>query len=219
MFAVVGFTRFPIFYSSNGKRILGSKSPNKDFNDYVHGLDDRPFVALRTLSNLNLKSRFVINNRAINPTLRMRELVPKFEFVYPDDEPDEVLNNVYSRGIVVKGARTPVFIPLISLRILTQDEVDALLKVARVHELDLEGMFSFLNDLDINLVDKELRISGEIVLTLFDKSIDELYHVMINQDGKVLDVDFCFEYSDLYLPELVMLVRENGSVYHIGGFD
>jgi len=183
MLALVGYTRFPIFYSPDGRKILGSNCEDSAFRRYVFGIKDREAVAIRTLKSLNMRRRFVVEGRAINPNLKLAEYVVKKIYVYPSYEPEEAISDAYVAGIVLKGARKPVFVPLILLKYLTEEEALALLGVSKVKDLTVDRMLDFLRRLNI-------------------------------QAETVLDTNVCIETdTQMYLPELVLLIRDRGDVF------
>lgn len=229
MIILGGFSRFPIFYSSDGKQTIGSTPNTKEtigsssfineLNTYVNSLKGK-FVVLDVIANIVFKSRFIINKVSINPQLKnTKEDVPNNMFVYPDTEPDPILNNVYTKGFTLKGGRNTVFVPLLSMRELTQKEADALLSISRVSVFSFDKISNFLGSLDIRYtIEKEL-VDNRIVIRLADPYVNGPYRVLIDKNLRVLDVDFCLsEYENLFLAELILSVRENGGVYHISGF-
>jgi len=212
MLALIGYTRFPIFYSSNGRKILGSNCEDSAFRRYVFGIKDREAVAIRTLRSLNVRRRFVVEGRAINPNLRLAEHVVKKIYVYPSYEPEEAISDAYAAGIVLKGARKPVFVPLIMLKHLTEEEALALLGVSRVKDLTVGRMVDFLRRLGIRAETRNLV--DAIVVDVYDPAIDERYQVLVDDKGKVLDTNVCVETdAQMYLPELVLLIRDRGDVF------
>ncbi|RLG42247.1 MAG: hypothetical protein DRO05_01655 [Thermoproteota archaeon] len=215
MIALVGFSRFPIFYDSSGREILGYKCRDEDFNTYVYSLPRGSCAAISSLSNLRYRSRFVVRDIAINPFLRLKELVPRYIYVYPDLEPELVINYSYSLGISLRGPRRPAFIPLLCLRLLEEDEVRALLTTAKAREssIDIEGIISFLNTLGIS-VESRMMAGGRFLLRLDDPKVSESYEVLVDKEGRVLEVNFCVEMPhQLHVSELVMLARESGEIY------
>jgi len=216
---LVGFTRFPIFYSSNGRKILGCLCADKEFEKYVYSLR-RASIAIKTLRDIRLRSRFVVNHNAINPHLKMREIVPPFMYVYPDEEPDETLNSAYTLGFILKGARCPVYIPLICLRLLTEKEVQALLVAAVVKPFRESPLERFLEELGIRHEKHKTLADGRLVLRIEDPQVNQPYMVVIDRQWKVHAVNFCIDmHHDFYLPELIMLTRDRKDLYIFSEFE
>jgi len=212
MLAVKGYSRFPIFYNSSGTRILGYESPNPDFNKYVSWIY-RPAIAIYRLRDLKFRRRFIVNE-ALNPQLKTREIVPPYIYVFPDYEAAETLNNCYAMGITLKGPRTPIFLPLIMLRALTEKEVKALLHIAEVNQLSREKIFTLLNLLNIEYQPLKVLAGGKTVFEIRDPEVDTPYKVLVNPLGQVEDVNFCVELPEkTYLPELIMLTRQQKNLY------
>lgn len=203
MLALIGYTRFLVFYSSDGRTILGCKCRDEKFREYVFGIKDKKVVAIRTLSKLNLR-RFVVKEKAINPGLRTTESVVRRIYVYPSYEAEEPLTNVYALGFVLKGIRKQVFVPLIALRYLSEEEVQALHGVVKVKELTINGMIEFVRSLGIQAEVRNL-IEG-IVVDLEDPIVGR-YQVLVDEKGRVLDTNVCIE------AEIVLLIRQQGNVY------
>jgi len=211
MLALVGYTRFPIFYSSDGRKILGCECRDEKFREYVFSIKDKKVVAIRTLSKLNLRRRFVVNGKAINPSLRTTESVVRRIYIYPSYDAEEPLVNVYALGIVLKGIRKQVFVPLIALRYLSEEEVQALLGVVKVKELTVNRMIEFVRSLGIQT---EVRNLIEGIVVDLDDPIVGRYQVLVNEKGKVLDTNVCIEVeAQLYLSEIVLLIRQQGDVH------
>jgi len=216
---LVGYTRFPIFFNSNGRKIIGYKSHDEEFNEYVYSIKEKCII-IRSLSNIQYKSRFVVERKAINPVLKYKEPVPNYIYVYPDREPEEIITDAYTLGIVLKGARKPVYTPLLCLRMLTQKEVNALLNITEIKEFTLNKIEIFMQQLGLNIEKLGELAGNRCVLKIDDPEVDKPYRVLIDSKGRVLDVNFCIEmHQSLYLPELIMLVREQGSIYITSGFD
>jgi hypothetical protein len=212
MLALVGYTRFPIFYSSDGRRILGSDCEDSAFKRYAFGIKDKEAVAIKTLKSLNMRRRFVVEGRAINPSLKLAEYVVKKIYVYPSCEPEDTISDAYAAGIVLKGARKPVFVPLIMLKYLTEEEALALLGVSKVKDLTVDRMLAFLRRLGIQAETRNLV--DAIVVDVYDPVIDERYQVLVDDKGRVLDTNVCIETdAQMYLPELVLLIRDRGDVF------
>lgn len=215
--ALGGFTRFPTFFSPDGRNRLGFKSDDVRFNDYVKGLRGK-FVAVRAIRHLHYRSRFVLGRRAINPELRRENLVPDAWYVYPDTHPDEMINNSLSSGILLKGTRKPVFVPLLVNRSLTRQEVDAILNVVKIRDLDFSHFTAFMEAINISYEIESELVDG-FVIHVRDPEVRGDYKVLVSPEGRVRDVDFCVHgHEGMYLPEFVIFTRESGSVYHVGGF-
>ena len=212
MLALIGYTRFPIFYSSDGRKILGCECRDEKFREYVLSIRDRKVVAIRRLANLRMRRRFVIEGKAINPSLKIAEDVVRKIYVYPSSEGEDPLDNVYAMGVILKGVRNPVFVPLISLGYVTESEAQALLGVSRVRDLTLDRMVEFLRSIGIDVTTRNL-VDG-VVVDIYDPQIDRRYQVLVDDRGRVLDTNVCIE-SDvqLYLPEIVLLIRRRGGVF------
>ncbi|MBY9007711.1 MAG: hypothetical protein KGD63_13275 [Candidatus Lokiarchaeota archaeon] len=200
------------------KEIFIYKSNDIDFNNYVYSLKGK-FIAIQSFKDIKFRSRFTLQGKAINPDLKNEELIPKFLYIYPDDNPTKIFSDILSKGIQLKSLRTNVFIPLLILRNLTKKEVNAILKIVEIKEMDLKRLYIFLNELDIryNII-KELH-NNRYVLEMRDPQVSDTYRVLVNEIGRIFDVDFCFhEYQNLYLSELIMIVREAYYINHLSGF-
>lgn len=206
--ALVGYTRFPIFYSADGSKILGSRSDDPIFDRYVKSLRMKHAVAIYSLAKIHYRRRFVIENKAINPDFTIEEQTPKCICIFPNKEQVVTLSNIYAMGFTLKGTRNPVYVPMLSLRYLEQNEVDALLNVVKVKDFPMERMEEFIRSLGISFEKKELGVG--IAFTISDPSVSGRYQVLTDAQGRVLDTNFCITIeSSLYLPELVMLTRES----------
>ncbi|ADB58214.1 hypothetical protein [Archaeoglobus profundus] len=211
MIALIGYTRFPVFYSSDGKKVLGCKCNDKEFRDYVWSIKDKGAVAIRTLSKLNLRRRFVVKDKAINPSLRTVESVVRRIYVYPSYEAVEPITNAYVLGFTLKFIRMPVFVPLIVIRYLEEGEVEALLGIAKVREINIDEMVEFLRSLGIQV---EVRSLVEGIVVDLDDPIVGCYQVLIDEQGRVIDTNVCIDMeAQLFLPELVFLIRQQGNIY------
>ena len=222
--ALTGFTRLPIFYDSTGTKILGSKCRNKKFEKYVYSLKDQS-IAIFALANLKYRSRFVISNehigrRAVNPSLKLQEYVPSHIYIYPDKEPDPITVNVHTLGIRLKGARKPVYVPLLYLKILTREEVNALFNATITKEITVEKYVKFAKELKIKIEKIKELAGSRILLKIRDPKIRKTYMVVIDNMGKVIDQNFCIEmHQQLYLPELIMLTRERETIHILPNFE
>ncbi|HDH44914.1 MAG TPA: hypothetical protein ENG66_05950 [Thermococcus sp.] len=212
MLALIGFTRFPIFYSSDGRKILGCECRDEKFREYILDIRDRKVVAIGRLANLRMRRRFVIEDKAINPSLKIAEETVRKIYVYPSYEGEDPLDNVLAMGIVLKGVRNPVFVPLISLKHLDEKEAQALLGISRAKALTIERMVEFLRSIGIEAQTRNL-VEG-IVVDIYDPEIDERYQVLVDDKGRVLDTNVCIEAeTQLYLPEIVLLIRQRGEIF------
>ena len=69
------------------------------------------------------------------------------------------------------------------------------------------------------VVEKSLA-NNTFVIFIEDPEIGNSYRILVNQEYRVLDVDFCIDfYENLYLLEIVILVRQNGSIHLLAGFN
>jgi hypothetical protein len=205
--ALIGFSRFPIFYSPDASQILGGSSGDAAFDGYVSSIRRKKSVAISTIANLKYRRRFVVRNKAINPSLKVKETVPHNVYTYPNLERDDPLANVYALGFVLKGIRNPAYIPMLSFRYLEQKEVDALLNVVKIRDFPLERMVEFAQSLGISIERKDL-VDG-IAFTIGDSNVSGTYQVLTDQEGRVRDTNFCIGFeSQLYLPELIVLTRQ-----------
>ena len=107
-------------------------------------------------------------------------------------------------GFVLKGIRKQVFVPLIALRYLSEEEVQALHGVVKVKELTINGMIEFVRSLGIQA---EVRNLIEGIVVDLDDPIVGRYQVLVDEKGRVLDTNVCIE------AEIVLLIRQQGNVY------
>ncbi|WP_456328549.1 hypothetical protein [Archaeoglobus sp.] len=193
------------------KKVLGCKCSDKEFRDYVWSIKDKRAVAIKTLSKLNLRRRFVVKDKAINPSLRTVERVVRRIYVYPSYEAEEPITNAYVLGFTLKCIRMPVFVPLIVLRYLEEREVEVLLGIVKVREIDIDEMIEFLRSLGIQV---EVRSLVEGIVVDLDDPIVGCYQVSVDERGRVIDTNVCIDMeAQLFLPELVFLIRQQGSIY------
>jgi len=215
--ALNGFSRFPIFYDASGERIINPNQVVREFREFVFSLPREPAAIFSAICVRRLRRRFVVKGRAANPSMRGVEQVPRHIYIYPDREPDEVLSSDYALGIRLLGARRPVFVPLLSLRTLTEDEakaIEGLLAKPVVSRFDLEMLVGFLAEIGVEVESQEVLADGRIRLSLHDRRADLRYRVTLDRGWRVLDTNFCIEMPfPYYLPELVVLVRERGHIY------
>ena len=218
MIVLSGFSRFPIFFTPDGRKSIGFRSNDHRLNKYVKSLKGK-FVVIKSLKNLQYKSRFVLEKKAINPELKRENRFPKNIYVYPDKTPVKLMTNSLALGIILRGGRREIFVPLLSQRALDKREIDALEGIVEIKEFGLERFQIFLKKIGIEYeVLKELD-NNHMILRLNDPEVNEEYKVLINKHGRIADVDFCIHnFQNLYLPELVMFVREYGSLHHLSGF-
>jgi hypothetical protein len=218
MIVLGGFSRFPIFYSSDGKRVLGFQSRDHDFNDFVK-LFRSKYIAIKSFENLKYKSRFVLKRKAINPELNKEYDLPEYIYVFPNKKAVKVIINVLAYGIILKGGKKPIFIPLLTRRMLTREEIDAIICTKQIMEFGLNRLQSFLDKLSIRyFIEKELA-DNRYVIKLCDPKVSNEYCVLIDQEMKIIDLDFCMDnFHNLFLPELIMIVRESRMIHHTTGF-
>lgn len=202
--------------------MIGYKASEVDFNEYIHLLEkknENPFIAIKSLDNLHFRSRFMVDFKAYNPESRKEELVPHNIFVYPDLEAVKTINNAFTLGIVLKGARMPLYIPLLARRILTQEEKKAVIKINNIKTLNHEAYMEILNDLGIRVDVEKSLANNTFVLRVEDPEVGDFYRLLIDCEYRVRDVDFCIhDFENLFLLEIIILVRENRSVHRIQGF-
>jgi hypothetical protein len=205
--ALVGFSRFPVFYSPDGSKILGGSSGNIAFDKYVDSIKKKRSAVISNLADISYRRRFIVEEKAINPSLDVEETIPRHMYVYPNVERDDPLTNVYALGFILKGLRTPVYVPMLSYRYLEKEEVDALLNVVKIRDFPLERMVEFVRSLGIVIGSREL-IDG-IAFTITDTAVSGPYQVLTDKEGRVRQTNFCIGFgSQLYLPELIMLTRQ-----------
>lgn len=219
MIALGGYSRYPIFYDATGIHTLGARSSDNAFDRYTNNLKGR-FVAIHHLANLRYRSRFAMESVAINPELQSEEEIPSYLYFYPALTPEATLTNAHTLGISLKGGRQGIYLPLLTLRHLTQEEVNALLHIAKVEALSLDRLKEFLQRLNIQLVEDRELAGNTYVWGLRDPLVGRPYRVRLDAKGRVLNVDFCIDFlHTFYVAELVMLVREQHDINHISGFD
>jgi len=218
MFAIKGFTRFPIFYTSDGSKILGAKPKiNLGFVDYVYNLPDEPLIAVREIARVKPTRRIVVDRRAINFQTKNLELYPVHMYIFDDTTPDVTFNNALVQGFTVKGARARVFIPLILLSRLTQEEVKVFQVFAHrsryLKKISLGNILQILKGLNIE-VTAQKPYQDKISLKIYDPEIDVQYSLLIDKSLGVVDTNICFD-SDTpyYLPEFIVFIRRAGRVY------
>ncbi len=102
---------------------------------------------------------------------------------------------------------------------LLSDVKDGIKRMHKVKELGLERFKKFLEHLDIEFeIIKEL-VNNRIVMRIRDPEVREIYHVLTDPKGRIWDLDFCIHnFQDLFLPELIIFVRERHFIHHISGF-
>ena len=217
MIALNGFSRFPIFYDASGERIISPSQVAREFREFVFSLPREPAAIFSAICVRRLRRRFVVKGRAANPSMRGVEQVPRHIYVYPDREPDEVLSSDYALGIRLLGARRPVFVPLLSLKVLTEEEaraIEGLLTKPAVSEFDLGRLVEFLREIGVGVEAQEVLADGRIKLALHDHVADLHYRVIVDRNWRVLETNFCIDMPfPYYLPELVVLVRGRGHIY------
>lgn len=218
MIAIGGYSRFPAFYSSDARKNIGFESDSQEFNDYVKRLRGN-FIAVRSLRDLKFTSRFAVNDTAINPELETKEEIPRHLYVYPDTRPTKVISDAFATGFKLKGGRNGIFVPLLIQRVLTKKETNALLKTTKVKQFGFVRLETFLRNMGIDHDARELA-DGTMILRIRDPELrGQEYRVRVGANGRVLNVDFCIHgHENYFITELIMFVRNDGSVYHIGGF-
>ena len=98
-----------------------------------------------------------------------------------------------------------------ALRYLSGEEAQALLGVAKVKELTINKMIEFVRSLGIQA---EVRNLVERIVVDLEDPIVGRYQVLVDEKGRVLDTNVCIEAeTQLYLPEVVLLIRQQGDVY------
>jgi len=222
MFVLMGYTRWPVFLSGDGRRNLGSSINNPKVADYIRRLGSRKGIVILTMENIQSKTRFVTDDMAVHPSFGSEEICPRNVFVYPCLEPDVSIVDAYARGVVMKGSRKPMFVPLVTMRNLDEREVDAV-KAARpvpvqrsqgsVADLTLERMLEFARSVGISV---NVRDRGsQKVLTVNDpETYGGSYQVLLSSSGIVNDTNVCVSVnSGTYLPEFLMLLREERDLY------
>jgi len=160
------------------------------------------------------------NTMALNPELKLKSenLIPDKLFVFPSLKHEEIPTNIFGYGIIIKGVKSKkIFVPLIIRRKLLKNEVDAILSIynIKIKSLSIEHIYKFLEILGIEVVNEERMADSTFILELKDSLIESgNYKVHITHSGKILNVNFCIDLAyDAYLPELIMLVRNQQSIY------
>lgn len=219
MIALGGFTRFPTFYTGDGRTRLGAQSPSVAFNQYVETLQGK-FLAIHTLARVPYRSRWVVEGMAVNAEIKTEEELVKRIYTFPHPTPEPILMNVYAWGITLKGSRRNIFVPLLSRRALAQDEVNALLQIATITDLTVDRTTALLNALGIEIVQSRILAGDRRMLELRDPQVADSYKLLVARNGRVVQVNFCFDLPEsLYLSELVMLVRGQRNLHILSGFD
>ena len=213
MIAVIGYSRFPVFYSMDGKRVLGHKCDDNKFCDFVYALKDTG-VVIKEIGNVHYRSRFVIRRIAVNPATHQIEDVPERLYFYPDDAPDIVMDDIYAWGIMLRGFKRNLFLPLICIRKLSRKESNAVYGIFTMREINIDKIESFLDELGIEIEEKVELPSRRVRLKLNDPAVSNPYVVEVDSNGVVHDVNICLDFPGrLYLPELIMLTRETREIY------
>ena len=216
MLALVGESRFPIYYSPDGQTVLGIGIKDTQFKEYVSRLRGRG-IAIKTMQGIQFKRRFVINGNAINPTLSLQGRSAGI-FVYPELDYEPPMNDVYALGLVLDGMRQPVFSPLVLLRKIEQREAVAFdtfiakpKAKAEIKTANLELMIQFAQAMGLTLLQRQDFADRTTALTLNDSEIhgyQTRYQVLLSTEGKVMDTNVCFSTDDpIFLSEFIMLTR------------
>lgn len=224
MICVMGYSRFPVYFSENGQKVLGSSPQglDGDIKEYVKSISEfigrvrGRGIILFSMRGVRFKNRFVVNGNSINPHLDLSENVPQKIYIYPDTRWEAPLEGVYARGIILKGiGRLPLFIPMVSLKQLERDEVIALDNTIRIEKIGLDRMTEFVGRLSgLQFEGREMG-DGNVALTIHDDVIDnrEPYQVLVNSEGLVRDTNVCFDIpGGMYLPEFVVEMRVEGNL-------
>lgn len=216
MIILVGESRFPVVYSPDGHSVL-KHTPRGPFGQYLARI--RNGVVLHTIGRIQTKVRFVLEKHAVTPDLATTHRVAPV-YVYPSTEPEIPFKNIVTRGLVLRGVREPLFVPLLGLREITTDEAGAMQAItfkhvvvpqATVSTLTLERMLAFLSANGIQYTRRDL-VNG-IVLDLRDPQVTKSHggdnvQVLLSPNGQVRETNICFDTDeDLYLTEFIMLTR------------
>jgi len=219
MFCLIGYTRWPTYISADGKRNLGSITYKTSIENYVCSLGAQKGVVILEMNRLQSKTRFVAKGKAIHPSLGSDEQAVRNIFIYPDTEPEEALTDVYARGILLKGARKPVFVPLVALRLLGKKEAVALELVRErpkkpsASGLTLDRMLEFAEEVGID-IDTHESSGGHVVMDVRDPEVSESYQVVVSTSGVVQRTNVCVDFhNNTYLPEFLVLLREHRNLY------
>ena len=198
MLALIGYRKFPIFYSKEGR--ITRRVPEY-FLEYVSGIREKEVIAIGSLPNLKLRRRVVIGDQVINPSFeRRKETLAKKIYVYPEKKGEETVRNVYSIGLVLKGPRFPVFLPILYIFPIRLSSNSIVGK-------GLEGMMELLEELGVE-VTLGTKSQGRTTLEVHDPEAESDYTVLVDDFGRVIDTSLCFHSDEsLYLFELVLLYR------------
>ena len=214
MFCVIGYTRFPVYFSDNGRKILGGSPPGatQKIKDYIKSLGKQRGVVILGAEDIRFKNRFVIGSEAINPILDLTESVPNRIFVYPDTRYEKPLDGIYGRGVILKGVgRMPLFIPLICMRHLERVEANALSNTVQFEKIGIDRMLEFGRQLGIAITSREL--ANSVALTIQDNEIrnGDAYQVLVDSEGRALETNVCFDIpGNMFLPEFIVQMRQEG---------
>lgn len=228
MLCLFNVTRFPLYLSADGKKILGSSPQNISYTykEYIHSLSNlipknEVCLAIIEIANTKLKRRFLIKNKAFNPHLKNTEGLIRKQFIFPSLEPEQLPTNCYAIGMTLK-VRSGVFLPLSTIRHLTTQEIKALHVIQRVKVLNLNTMLSLLKHLNIQLIEKRELNKETIALKLHDAHLNLEYCVLMDTSFKIIETNVCINFfQQLYLFELILLIREEQIVhiYPESGFE
>jgi len=218
MICATGYSRFPVYFSENGQRVLGSSPKDLDMKikGYIKSFGKMKGIVIFSMRGVRFKNRFVVNGKAVNPNLDLSEDIPRKIFIYPDTGWEKPLDGVYARGIILRGiGRLPLFIPMVSMKQLERDEVVALDNTIHIEKIGLARMTEFIGHLSgLTFTMREMG-DGNVALTIDDDLIrnDEPYQVLVNSEGLVRDTNVCFDIpGGMYLPEFVVEMRVEGNL-------
>lgn len=207
-----------MFISADGLKNLGQITYVKRIENYICSLGSQKGVVIFEMDRVRTKTRFVSNGKAIHPSLGGSEICIDNVFIYPDTEAEPALNNVYARGVLLKGARKPTFVPLIALRSLAEEEAAALQSVseakkgASVGEISFERIQTFAESIGIHM--DVNSIPEGYLLDIRDPEVSDHYQVKTNKLGVVSWTNVCVSFHEgTYLPEFIVLLREERDLY------
>ena len=232
MHALVGFSRFPIFYHRN--RILSpleARRLNREFYDYVNSLSGR-LLAFETLPPYRIRKCIVFRSYATPLDFHMLYYVCRRIAVYPSSEIVEMPENIIALGFKLTGPRLPVFIPLTILTSIRDEDVRRLRMLierflrrggrekpkaefkARRRRIifEREDVFRIVEHLGVRIL-RCVRLSdGKIAARIYDPTLNLEFIALLSADGRVIETNICFS-GDVYLHELILNVRSRGDAY------
>ncbi len=225
MLAVLGAGKFPIYLDQ--LEILGvfDEGIPKTFLDYTTELSRRKKKGLSLVmyeynfKGLPLRRRFLLNGRAYNPETEKDEFVPRRTYIYPEgSDYEEFPQNALVQGVRLQ-AKKLVFVPLVLLRLLTDDEVPVVQKWVQLQmkDLHIQEQLELLSDLNVQIQSQTVLANNQIALHLRDSDLrerDQWYWVLVNSYGQFQATNVCITPADqLYLIELILLLREQYSLH------